>query len=39
MRIDEVNSGSDDGTAARLLGLAEFLLGRAQDTAGQKHAD
>ena len=36
MRIDEVNSGSSDGTAARLLGLAEFLMGRAKDTAGQK---
>ena len=36
MRINEVNNGSSDGTAARLLGLAEFLLGRAQDTAGQK---
>ena len=36
MRIDEVNSGPSDGTAARLLGLAEFLIGRAKDTAGQK---
>lgn len=36
MRINEVNSGSSDGTDARLLGLAEFLLGRARDTAGQK---
>ena len=36
MRIDEVGNGRSDGTAARLLGLAEFLLGRAQDTAGQK---
>lgn len=36
MRIDEVDSGSSDGTAARLLGLAEFLMGRAKDTAGQK---
>jgi hypothetical protein len=36
MRIDEVNSGQSDGTAARLLGLAEFLMGRARDTAGQK---
>jgi hypothetical protein len=36
MRMDEVNSGQSDGTAARLLGLAEFLMGRAKDTAGQK---
>ena len=36
MRINEVGNGRSDGTAARLLGLAEFLLGRAQDTAGQK---
>ena len=36
MRINEVNSGQSDGTAARLLGLAEFLMGRAKDTAGQK---
>ena len=36
MRINEVSSGSADGTAARLLGLAEFLMGRAKDTAGQK---
>ena len=36
MRIDEVGNGSSDGTAARLLGLAEFLMGRAKDTAGQK---
>ena len=36
MRMDEVNSGQSDGTAARLLGLAEFLLGRARDTGGQK---
>ena len=36
MRIDEVGNGRSDDTAARLLGLAEFLLGRAQDTAGQK---
>ena len=35
MRIDEVG-GHDHGTAAKLLGLAEFLLGRAQDTGGQK---
>jgi hypothetical protein len=36
MRIDEVGNGHSDGTAARLLGLAEFLLGRAKDTGGQK---
>jgi hypothetical protein len=36
MRMDEVNSGQSDGTAARLLGLAEFLIGRAKDTAGKK---
>jgi hypothetical protein len=36
MRIDEVGNGRSDDTAARLLGLAEFLLGRAQDTGGQK---
>ena len=36
MRIDEVGNGQSDGTAARLLGLAEFLMGRAKDTAGQK---
>ena len=36
MRINEVNSGPVDDTAARLLGLAEFLLGRAKDTGGQK---
>ena len=36
MRIDEVNSGSDGGAAAKLLALAEFLLGRAKDTAGKK---
>ena len=35
MRIDEVG-GHDHGTAAKLLGLAEFLLGRARDTGGQK---
>ena len=39
MRIDEVGNGRSDDTAARLLGLAEFLLGRAKDTGGQKHAD
>jgi len=36
MRIDEVGNGRSDDTAARLLGLAEFLLGRARDTGGQK---
>ena len=36
MRIDEVGNGRSDDTAARLLGLAEFLLGRAKDTGGQK---
>jgi hypothetical protein len=36
MRIDEVGNGRSDDTAARLLGLAEFLMGRAKDTAGQK---
>lgn len=36
MRINEVNNGSPDGTAAQLLALAEFLLGRAKDTAGKK---
>ena len=36
MRINEVGNGHSDGTAARLLGLAEFLLGRAKDTGGQK---
>ena len=36
MRIDEVSNGQSDDTAARLLGLSEFLLGRAQDTGGQK---
>ena len=36
MRINEVGNGQSDGTAARLLGLAEFLMGRARDTAGQK---
>lgn len=35
MRITEV-SNDQTGTAARLLSLAEFLLGRAKDTAGQK---
>jgi len=36
MRINEVGNGRSDDTAARLLGLAEFLLGRARDTGGQK---
>ena len=36
MRIDEVGNGRSDDSAARLLGLAEFLMGRAKDTAGQK---
>ena len=36
MRIDEVGNGRSDDTAARLLGLAEFLLGRARDTNAQK---
>ena len=36
MRINEVGNGRSDDTAARLLGLAEFLLGRAKDTGGQK---
>jgi len=36
MRIDEVGHGHDHGTAAKLLALAEFLLGRARDTGGQK---
>lgn len=36
MRINEVGSDHSHGTAAKLLALAEFLLGRAQDTAGQK---
>ena len=36
MRINEVGNGRSDNTAARLLGLAEFLLGRARDTGGQK---
>ena len=36
MRIDEVGNGRSDDTAARLLGLAEFLLGRSRDTGGQK---
>jgi hypothetical protein len=36
MRIDEVGNGRSDDTAARLLGLAKFLLGRAKDTGGQK---
>ena len=36
MRINEVGNGRSDDSAARLLGLAEFLMGRARDTAGQK---
>jgi hypothetical protein len=36
MRINEVGNGRSNDTAARLLGLAEFLLGRAKDTGGQK---
>lgn len=35
MRITEVNDHAH-GSSARLLGLAEFLLGRAKDTGGQK---
>ena len=36
MRINEVGNDHSHGTAAKLLALAEFLLGRAKDTAGQK---